>query len=162
MTKSFRNNFLALLAILLFVSGAKALAQSPDNPFASLSNSQDNTFLPVDEAYRQDLLLNGSQLSAIFEIAPEYYLYRDKLALYQIAGGQKTQLPLDLPNGEVIWDDYFEKETEVYRGQLEFPIALKSTAGTAQLELHYQGCADAGLCYPPDPPLHRKHLGRQY
>ncbi|WP_353377058.1 protein-disulfide reductase DsbD [Microbulbifer sp. SSSA007] len=149
MTKSFRNNFLALLAILLFVSGAKALAQSPDNPFASLSNSQDNTFLPVDEAYRQDLLLNGSQLSAIFEIAPEYYLYRDKLALYQIAGGQKTQLPLDLPNGEVIWDDYFEKETEVYRGQLEFPIALKSTAGTAQLELHYQGCADAGLCYPP-------------
>ncbi|MFA0810922.1 protein-disulfide reductase DsbD family protein [Microbulbifer epialgicus] len=149
MTKSFRNNFLVLLAILLFASGAKVLAQSPDNPFASIVNTQDNAFLPVDEAYRQDLLFSGNQLSAIFEIAPEYYLYRDKLALYRIENGQKTELPLHLPGGEVIWDDYFEKETEVYRGQLEFAIALEDATGAAQLELHYQGCADAGLCYPP-------------
>lgn len=149
MTRSFRNNFLALLATLLFVSSASTLAQGPDNPFASLNSTQDNAFLPVDEAYRQDLFLSGRQLSAIFEIAPEYYLYRDKLALYRIDNGQKTELLLSLPTGEVIWDDYFEKETEVYRGQLEFPIALNNPDTTTQLELHYQGCADAGLCYPP-------------
>ncbi|MDP5208773.1 protein-disulfide reductase DsbD [Microbulbifer sp. 2205BS26-8] len=149
MTKTFRNKFLALLAILLLVPGANAQGQDPGSPFATLNDTLDNPFLPVDEAYRQDLLLSGSQLSAIFEIAPEYYLYREKLALYRIENGQKTKLPLSLPSGEVIWDDYFEKETEVYRGQLEFPIRLAETGKVVQLELHYQGCADAGLCYPP-------------
>lgn len=149
MTKTFRNKFLALLAILLLVSGTSAQGQNPGTPFATLNATLDNPFLPVDEAYRQDLLLSGSQLSAIFEIAPEYYLYRDKLVLYRIDNGQKTELPLSLPSGEVIWDDYFEKETEVYRGQLEFPIRLAGAGKIVQLELHYQGCADAGLCYPP-------------
>ncbi|WP_299944653.1 protein-disulfide reductase DsbD [uncultured Microbulbifer sp.] len=149
MTKTFRNKFLALLAILLLVSGTSAQGQNPGTPFATLNATLDNPFLPVDEAYRQDLLLSGSQLSAIFEIAPEYYLYRDKLALYRIDNGQKTELPLSLPSGEVIWDDYFGKETEVYRGQLEFPIRLAGAGKIVQLELHYQGCADAGLCYPP-------------
>ncbi|WP_253868799.1 protein-disulfide reductase DsbD [Microbulbifer sp. THAF38] len=150
MTRSFRNNFLALLAILLCLPAINAFAQAGSNPFASSSiGQQENTFLPVDEAYRQDLLLSGEQLSALFEIAPEYYLYRDKLALYRIENGQKTAIPLDLPSGKVIWDDYFEKETEVYRGQLEFPITVTGSPQNLQLELHYQGCADAGLCYPP-------------
>ncbi|USD21988.1 protein-disulfide reductase DsbD [Microbulbifer variabilis] len=159
MTKSFRNNFLALLAILLCLSTTNAFAQAESNPFASSIGQQQNTFLPVDEAYRQDLLLSGNQLSALFEIAPEYYLYRDKLALYLVENGQKTAVPLNLPSGEVIWDEYFEKETEVYRGQLEFPIPLNDSANNLQLELHYQGCADAGLCYPPEVRHYRVDIG---
>ncbi len=158
MTKNFRNNFLVLLAILLCLPAINTFAQAGSNPFASSIGQQENTFLPVDEAYRQDLLLSGNQLSALFEIAPEYYLYRDKLALYRIENGQKTAIPLDLPSGEVIWDDYFEKETEVYRGQLEFPIPFTGTPQNLQLELHYQGCADAGLCYPPQVRHYRVNI----
>ncbi|XZZ39550.1 protein-disulfide reductase DsbD family protein [Microbulbifer sp. TRSA001] len=149
MTKSFRKNFLVLLTILLAITSIGATAQNSDNPFASLSSAQENTFLPVDEAYQQDLLFDANGLSALFQIAPEYYLYREKLALYRVDNGEKTPIPLNLPTGEVIWDDYFEKETEVYRGQLEFALDIPETSGSTQLELHYQGCADAGLCYPP-------------
>ncbi|WP_413664259.1 protein-disulfide reductase DsbD family protein [Microbulbifer sp. CNSA002] len=149
MTKSFRKNFLVLLTILLATTSIGATAQNSDNPFASLSSAQENTFLPVDEAYQQDLLFDANGLSALFQIAPEYYLYREKLALYRVDNGEKTPIPLNLPTGEVIWDDYFEKETEVYRGQLEFALDIPETSGSTQLELHYQGCADAGLCYPP-------------
>ncbi|WP_444959261.1 protein-disulfide reductase DsbD family protein [Microbulbifer sp. ZKSA002] len=149
MTKSFRKNFLVLLTILLATTSIGATAQNSDNPFASLSSAQENTFLPVDEAYQQDLLFDANGLSALFQIAPEYYLYREKLALYRVDNGEKTPIPLNLPTGEVIWDDYFEKETEVYRGQLEFALDIPETNGSTQLELHYQGCADAGLCYPP-------------
>ncbi|WP_444906501.1 protein-disulfide reductase DsbD family protein [Microbulbifer sp. SSSA008] len=149
MTKSFRKNFLVLLTILLAITSIGAIAQNSDNPFASLSSAQENTFLPVDEAYQQDLLFDANGLSALFQIAPEYYLYREKLALYRVDNGEKTPIPLNLPTGEVIWDDYFEKETEVYRGQLEFALEIPETSGSTQLELHYQGCADAGLCYPP-------------
>ncbi|WP_444912055.1 protein-disulfide reductase DsbD family protein [Microbulbifer sp. PAAF003] len=149
MTKSFRKNFLVLLTILLATTSIGATAQNSDNPFASLSSAQENTFLPVDEAYQQDLLFDANGLSALFQIAPEYYLYREKLALYRVDNGEKTPIPLNLPTGEVIWDDYFEKETEVYRGQLEFALEIPETSGSTQLELHYQGCADAGLCYPP-------------
>ncbi|WP_444929527.1 protein-disulfide reductase DsbD family protein [Microbulbifer sp. SSSA002] len=149
MTKSFRKNFLVLLTILLAMASVGASAQNSDNPFASLSSAQENTFLPVDEAYRQDLLFDANGLNGLFQIAPEYYLYREKLALYRVDSGEKTPIPLNLPTGEVIWDDYFEKETEVYRGQLEFALDLPESGSTTRLELHYQGCADAGLCYPP-------------
>lgn len=151
MTDSFRKNFLALLLLLL---AAGASAQTGDTPFSSggaLSGPvQEPQFLPVDEAYRQDFLFTAEGASAIFQIAPEYYLYREKLALYRVDGDRKTPLPLTLPKGEVIWDDYFEKETEVYRLQLEFPVAIDSAQ---RLEVHYQGCADAGLCYPPQVRL---------
>lgn len=130
-----------------FPSVAATSAQSASSPFAALSSGQDD-FLPVDQAYQLDILFSDNGASALFQIAPEYYLYRDKLALYRVDGGNKTALPLKLEKGEVIWDDYFEKETEVYRWQLEIPLELAGD-GIARVQVHYQGCADAGLCYPP-------------
>ena len=151
-TNCFRKIFLAATAIALLVLGTGANAQG--SPFSSqaLTPAQDTEFLPVDQAYRQDFLFSADGASVIFQIAPEYYLYRDKLALYRVDGAQKTELPLTLPRGEVIWDDYFEKETEVYRFQLEFPLAASATE-PSRVEIHYQGCADAGLCYPPQVRL---------
>ncbi|MEX2963953.1 protein-disulfide reductase DsbD family protein [Microbulbifer sp. TYP-18] len=150
MTKSFGKVFLAAAAAFFaLLCGQGAWAQ--DSPFSApeLTGVQEVEFLPVDEAFQQDFLFGADGASAIFQIAPEHYLYRDKLAVYQVDGGRKTPLQLTLPDGEVIWDEYFEKETEVYRLQLEFPLAMARDASTATLEVHYQGCADAGLCYPP-------------
>lgn len=152
-----------IVVLLLFLVGTLPLipAQAQQNPLATsplsgnnFGNATQDEFLPVDQAYQQDFLFSADgAVSALFQIAPDYYLYRDKLAIYLLQDGGKTELPLDVEKGEVIWDDYFEKETEVYRWQLEVPVALPAeslTAGTpARLEVHYQGCADAGLCYPP-------------
>ncbi|WGL15007.1 protein-disulfide reductase DsbD [Microbulbifer bruguierae] len=148
---------LAMLCITLLAALTLAPSQSraqipgldanSGGGLAGLAGNQQD-FLPVDQAYRLDFLFTDDGASALFQIAPEYYLYRDKLALYLVDGDSKKSLPLTLEQGEVIWDDYFEKETEVYRWQLEMPLALP-TSGNAQIQIHYQGCADAGLCYPP-------------
>ncbi|UHQ57125.1 MULTISPECIES: protein-disulfide reductase DsbD family protein [unclassified Microbulbifer] len=151
MTNGLRKKFPLLLVLATLVLGAMhAVAQASQSPFGTPLGgaAQDEAFLKVDEAYQQDFLFSDSGASTIFQIAEGYYLYRDKLALYQIDGDQRTELPLNLPEGEVIWDDYFEKETEVYRLQLEIP--LPQAEGTTRVEVHYQGCADAGLCYPPE------------
>jgi len=154
----------ALLSILLLVPALAVVtpvAEAQQNPLAgdplsgaSFGNSQQEEFLPVDQAYQQDFLFGADgKVSAMFQIAPEYYLYRDKLALFLLADQGRTELPLTLEKGEVIWDDYFEKETEVYRWQLEIPVALPAALQSGDtpvnLEVRYQGCADAGLCYPP-------------
>ncbi|WP_105102952.1 protein-disulfide reductase DsbD family protein [Microbulbifer pacificus] len=151
---------LILLCALLLVgvslaappaSANNGLSSPSSSPFAS-ANSGQQDFLPVDQAYQLDFLFTDAGTSALFQIAPEYYLYRDKLKVLLIVDGEKSTLPLDLEQGEVIWDDYFEKETEVYRWQLEIPLAEAASlaaGGQAQLQVHYQGCADAGLCYPP-------------
>ncbi|MBB5212950.1 protein-disulfide reductase DsbD family protein [Microbulbifer hydrolyticus] len=140
-----------LLCLTLLTAPASARdgfsATQSSSPFGALSAGQDD-FLPVDQAYQLDFLFTDSSASALFQIAPEYYLYRDKLALYLVEGETKTALPLNLVKGEVIWDDYFEKETEVYRWQLEVPVDL-ATEGKSRIQVRYQGCADAGLCYPP-------------
>jgi thiol:disulfide interchange protein DsbD len=151
MTNGLRKNFLLALAALLSSLGASAQTSaqtsSPlDSPLTAAA--QDAEFLPVDLAFQQDFLFSAGGTSAIWQIAPEYYLYREKLSVYRLDGEQKTALALDLPRGEVIWDDYFEKETEVYRMQLEVPLTVSNNQ-PLQLEVHYQGCADAGLCYPP-------------
>ncbi|WP_299597079.1 protein-disulfide reductase DsbD [uncultured Microbulbifer sp.] len=143
----------ATLLLLLTLLTAPAMARDglaaaqPSSPFDALSSGQDD-FLPVDQAYQLDVLFTDNSANVLFQIAPEYYLYRDKLALYRVDGDDKSALPLNLEKGEVIWDDYFEKETEVYRWQLEVPVELAGS-GKTYLQVHYQGCADAGLCYPP-------------
>ncbi|TLM78114.1 protein-disulfide reductase DsbD family protein [Microbulbifer harenosus] len=154
------NPLPVLLCALLFVgawlstqpvsaSNGLSPSSSSSSPFGAASSGQDD-FLPVDQAYQLDFLFSDAGASALFQIAPEYYLYRDKLKLLLIRDGEKSTLPLNLEPGEVIWDDYFEKETEVYRWQLEIPLDTPSLpARTAQIQVHYQGCADAGLCYPP-------------
>ncbi|WP_193166076.1 protein-disulfide reductase DsbD family protein [Microbulbifer hainanensis] len=149
MTNSFQKNFLAALATLILLIGGTA--QAAQDPFASqsLDAAQDDEFLPVDQAYQQDFLFTAAGVSAIFQIAPDYYLYRDKLAIFRVDGGQKTPVSVSLPQGETTWDDYYEKETEVYRLQLEAPLSLPAEDTPIELEVHYQGCADAGLCYPP-------------
>ncbi|WP_231759315.1 protein-disulfide reductase DsbD family protein [Microbulbifer elongatus] len=139
---------IALAALLLGLLPPQPARAQADNPFAALSSGQDE-FLPVDQAYQLDFLLSDDSATALFQIAPEYYLYKDKLAVYLVNGDTRSALPLNLVAGEVIWDDYFEKETEVYRWQLEVPLALAAGTRSAQIQVHYQGCADAGLCYPP-------------
>lgn len=139
---------LSSTAAAVFPSANK-FPEKNSGPFAAVQQPE---FLPVDEAYKQDFLFTEDGASAIFQIASDYYLYREKLAIYQVYKGDKTALPLTLRAGEVIWDDYFNKETEVYRQQLEVPLPLGAAAGVnapVRLEVHYQGCADAGLCYPP-------------
>ncbi len=85
-----------------------------------------------------------------WRIRTGYYLYRNRIHVSAPAG---TKLgPLQLPPGLIKVDPYFGRE-QIYRHRMRARVAVISlpSAGTGQVTLRvtYQGCADAGLCYPP-------------
>lgn len=107
------------------------------NPFAVKPD-----FLPVNEAFvlTQDRLENG-QMRLHFQIKDGYYLYQKRL---KFDGLPPEQHPV-LPQAENHHDEFFG-DSAVYRSELE--LLLPAGAG-GELRLGWQGCADAGLCYPP-------------
>ncbi|WP_235906694.1 protein-disulfide reductase DsbD [Pseudomonas saliphila] len=144
---------LLLLLCLLAATTAQGQFASPSNQsLGGLLNGSggQSDFLPVHEAFRPGIVdVTDSQLRVQFDIAPEYYLYRHRLA-FKLLGGDGTIAQVILPDGEHKTDEYFG-DVEVYYDQLEAVIELAPGSDPAtQLEVGFQGCADAGLCYPPE------------
>ena len=118
---------------------------------ASGSGAGGDEFLDPDIAFQLAATADGpDRVKIIWEIAPEYYLYRNRLKVTTASTGV-TLGPLALPTGESHTDEYFG-EQEVYREELIATLPVARPGGSAlavPLEVTYQGCADAGLCYPP-------------
>jgi len=112
---------------------------------------QADNFLPVDEAFRFDALAQGSdQVRLNWEIADGYYLYRARIKVATTATGAQLGTP-QMPAGQVKNDEYFGRQ-EIYHHELKVTVPVARAAGgtlTLPLEVSYQGCAEAGLCYPP-------------
>jgi thiol:disulfide interchange protein DsbD len=108
-------------------------------------------FLPPEQAFRPSAGLAGADtLVARWDIAPGYYLYRDKLG-FSVDGGLVQLGAPRLPRGELRNDEFFG-ESEVYFDALEARIPFVRTAadgGEFVLRVDYQGCAEDGICYPP-------------
>ncbi len=105
-------------------------------------------FLPADEAFVLDALaLEAGQIEARWLIAPGYYLYRHRLDVTPVAPEDIT-LQWQAPAGEAYEDEHFG-QVNIFRDELSLPLRVDSTAESVELEFRYQGCADAGLCYPP-------------
>ena len=85
--------------------------------------------------------LDDGQVQLRWQIAPGYYLYQKRLRF----DGLDPALQPQLPPGESHSDEFFG-ESQVYRQSLELTLPA---AAAGQLRLGWQGCADAGLCYPP-------------
>ncbi len=108
-------------------------------------------FLPPEEAFRLSAQAEtpaGVGLS--WDIAEGYYLYKDRFAFRSLTDGVKTGA-IVWPPAELKQDDYFG-EVSIYRDHLGLSLPVSRSAGAAEsvrLEVTYQGCADAGLCYPP-------------
>src|SRR3569833_2389685 len=117
---------------------------------ATVSTGQEE-FLPADEAFRFNAFPDGSdRVKLIWQIADGYYLYRSRVKASTTS--DKAQLgALEMPAGEFKTDEYFGKQ-EIYHHELVVgvPVARASAAQqTVPLKVTYQGCAHAGLCYPP-------------
>src|SRR5262252_8047023 len=148
-------------ALLLLAAGlhpgppAKA-AQPPtgasgiDAVLASARTSGDD-FLPPDQAFRFDALAEGTDRVRLnWEIADGYYLYRARIKVKTTSTSAQLGAP-QFPPGQVKTDEYFGKQ-EVYHHELTVSVPVARSSGgelELPLEVTYQGCADAGLCYPP-------------
>jgi len=142
--------FCLMLLVLLSASVHAQLSGNGSLTGLIQSGSSQNTFLPVDQAFRPDILdASAQQVTVIFEMAPGYYLYRHRLHLSNPQSPDQD-LQISLPEGKHKTDEYFG-DVEVYYDQLQIQLdASQLTAGQTQLRVGFQGCADAGLCYPPE------------
>jgi thiol:disulfide interchange protein DsbD len=110
-------------------------------------------YLDVDKAFvltDQALSVNNLQLN--WRIADGYYLYKQRIKV-EPAGDTKVIGALVLPKGEPHSDEFFG-EQEVYRQSVDATFSVPpSDAKSVGVNVTYQGCADAGLCYPPQTKL---------
>jgi thiol:disulfide interchange protein DsbD len=115
--------------------------------FAGLFDNQSKSqFVPVDQAFAFDFQQSENQLNLNWQIKPGYYLYRQQIKLNP---AQAELAPLDLPKGTWHEDEFYGK-TEIYTRQLNLPVTIHTAAKGATVSVTYQGCAEAGFCYPPE------------
>jgi thiol:disulfide interchange protein DsbD len=93
--------------------------------------------------------LDGRSVRLHWEIAPGYHLYRDRISVQVDAAGVQWE-PLALPAGKEEFDSNFNKTLVVYRQAVDLDVHFTKGSAVVPLTVGWQGCADAGLCYPPD------------
>jgi thiol:disulfide interchange protein DsbD len=134
----------ALLVLSLAISGAAA-AQGLLGPA-----SNEDQFLPVDQAFAFSAIADGGETVLLdWQIAPGYYLYRHRISVKSATPGFSLG-EIALPDGKKKTDEFFG-DVEVYYDVLgaKLPVVRPGDASSFELAVSYQGCADAGLCYPP-------------
>ena len=119
----------------------------------SFNNDTDSeTLLHPSEAFVPSITkADGGQINVQWLIQPGYYLYRDKINAQLSNAGNATISNIDVDRGEMQHDEFFG-DVEILR---EIPVARISLDNAEQvkqadLEVFYQGCADIGVCFPPE------------
>ncbi|WP_029404883.1 protein-disulfide reductase DsbD [Stutzerimonas stutzeri] len=143
------RRLLSLLILLFALPAAAGLFDSrPSSTLGGLNNSAD--FLPVREAFRLNLVDSSpEQVKLRFVAAEGYYLYRHQFKFKTNTSGVVIG-EAKLPAGEQKTDDYFG-EVEVYYGVLDLELPIHNPQNQPfTLKVTYQGCAEKGLCYPPE------------
>ena len=122
--------------LLAAVSSAPAMASEPD-------------FLDPAQAFVGSArVVNAKTVELRIEVAPEYHLYRDRISV-ETEGAGATLGEVSIPAGRVEFDENFQKNVEVLHGALLIRVPVQPTGRDFRLRVVYQGCADKGLCYPP-------------
>ncbi|EMK0361635.1 TPA: protein-disulfide reductase DsbD [Klebsiella aerogenes] len=128
-----------IITLILLLCSASASAGLFDAPGRS-------NFVPADRAFAFDFQQNQHDLNLSWHIKDGYYLYRKQITL---TTKDAAIVEPSLPPGEWHEDEFYGK-SEIYRQRLTLPITLTQASKAATLTVTYQGCADAGFCYPPE------------
>ena len=138
--------------LILMLASFSALAQ------ISLFDDEEE-FLPVSEAFKASATVKGGQLFIDWNIAPSYYLYKSKFKLTAITPDTRVELAPLYEKGKRQYDDIFQKEVELYYKSTRIQANAAELPNAFELELASQGCADAGLCYPPQKQYIQVDMG---
>jgi len=118
-----------------------------------LQASQEPDFLPVDEAYQLALeIVSPQQIRLYWQIADSYYLYQKRFAFTFDSDGTNIEVTPQFPEGVTREDEYFGI-SEVHYNFADIYLDLARSVDAGTLQITSQGCADAGLCYPPQRQL---------
>jgi len=106
-------------------------------------------FLTVDEAYQLQVEVQADHSIRLYwQIAPAYYLYQHRFNFTLTDALGDIELATEFPQALEKHDEYFG-DVSVYYQYADLEIKPKRKSSFARLEVVSQGCADAGLCYPP-------------
>lgn len=130
------QRFLTLILLLCSTSAFAGLFDAPGR----------SQFVPADQAFAFDFQQNQHDVKLTWQVKDGYYLYRKQV---QVTPANASIAPLQMPNGEWHSDEFYGK-SEIYRHSLTVPVTLTQANAGATLTVTYQGCADAGFCYPPE------------
>jgi len=132
---SMPSRLLHCLLLLGLVFGVTCLARAADD------------FLEPERAFvLSGRALDERQVELVFDIAPGYYLYGDKFK-FEAAGATLGEAVV--PPGKTKFDPTLEKNVVTHRGQVRIALPVQQAARKFRLNVTNQGCADRGLCYPP-------------
>ena len=154
-----RGALMVALGLSSMATAGTGVAAAGTTPPASIDQvlhrsqvrSNEGEFLPPDQAFRLIAQPQGADRIALtWEIADGYYLYRNRLKVATDAAVKLGELAL--PTGQSKTDEYFGTQ-QVYHNELRAILPVVRSGGasalTVPVRVTYQGCADAGLCYPP-------------
>ncbi|BBR60902.1 MULTISPECIES: protein-disulfide reductase DsbD [unclassified Klebsiella] len=129
-----------ILTLILLLCSTSAFA-------AGLFDGPGKTnFVPADRAFAFDFQQKQHDVNLRWQVKEGYYLYRQQI---KINPANASIAPLALPKGQPHNDEFYGN-SEIYRQSLTIPVTLTEASHGATLTVTYQGCADAGFCYPPE------------
>src|ERR1700689_5211811 len=140
-----------VLVAIFFISLLGLAGTAPAKPWWMRGiDSNETDFLPPDVAFRCAARVDGNVVKVRWVIADGYYHYRQKIEVRAESPDLVVSAP-QLPPGVVKTDPYLGTQ-QVYTQQVEAVVPYSRTDAGAhplQIKVTYQGCAEAGLCYPP-------------
>lgn len=140
-----------LLVVGIMTTGVVGSAFAQSGALASLfGQSQKPKFLPVNQAFKVQTAQQGETLTVTFDITPEHYIYKDKLTIAPVDG--LTALPPQFDRSSTMIDDPEFGTVAVFEEDVVATFTLKSeqNLNSIPITIKWQGCAKAGLCYPPE------------
>ena len=126
----------------LFLSTQVAAQQS--DPFADMF-TEEPEFLPVDQAFLFEFTQKDNELVLSWTVADGYYLYKKQFKT--VVKNAELAEP-QFPQSEQIEDEFFGV-SDIFRQQVNITYPIIQSIQDGVVKIQYQGCADAGLCYPP-------------
>ena len=117
--------------------------------WAAGARAEEPSILEPSQAFKFSARqISGTALEIVYDIAPGYYLYREKFKF--AAEGPDVKLgSADIPHGKVKQDEFFGK-VETLRDKVSITLPFKGTSNNWHANVTSQGCADVGVCFPPN------------
>lgn len=145
----YKPRFLISLLLTLCLLNTFSASSYASFDYSTITQDQPS-FLPVDEAFKFDNNITQFGIQVRWEIADEYYLYQSKIEFKSLENNAVIGAPEYSDLGIEEEDPYFGITRVVYNTlQVDLPLALKEGQSDSEIQVTYQGCAVAGLCYPP-------------
>ncbi len=135
------------------LSGALLRAMLSCAMAVATAHAAEPDFLDPAAAFRGSArVLDAKALEVRIDVAPDYHLYRERMVVELDEPGAQLG-PVAIPAGKVQYDENFQKDVELLQGAVLMRVPVERANADFRVRVTYQGCADKGLCYPPQSAL---------